>query len=237
MPPPRLPPVARDRRLRLRRATSPSRPGGSGGQFQCAYHGWRFDDGGTLKWAYCEEDFPQGSPCGKRNLVEIPCDTWAGFVFMHVTPGDAAGRPLSAQLDAVPGRVANYPLAHLRAARRIVYDVAANWKVLMENYNECYHCGPCTPSCARSSMRSRNRAAAGSTEAGVPQKEGTFTFTRTGRSDRAPFPGLSEDERTRHKGEIVYPNLAAAVGRPRGRSRSGRTARAHHHRVRLPVPS
>ena len=46
------------------------------GTFNCAYHGWRFDVDGTLVWVPCEEDFPQGSPCGKRNLVEIPCDLW-----------------------------------------------------------------------------------------------------------------------------------------------------------------
>ena len=41
----------------------------AGGEFQCAYHGWRFDNQGTLNWVYCEEDFPQGTPCGNRNLA------------------------------------------------------------------------------------------------------------------------------------------------------------------------
>ena len=47
----------------------------AGGEFQCAYHGWRFATDGTLTWVYDEDDFPQGNPCGNRNLVEIPCDT------------------------------------------------------------------------------------------------------------------------------------------------------------------
>ena len=33
-----------------------------------------------------------------------------------------------------------YPIGSLRSARRIEYDVAANWKVIGENYSECYHC-------------------------------------------------------------------------------------------------
>ena len=49
----------------------------AGGEFQCAYHGWRFDTTGECTWAYDEDDFPQGSPCGKLNLVEIPCETRA----------------------------------------------------------------------------------------------------------------------------------------------------------------
>ena len=47
------------------------------GEFECAYHGWRFGDDGNLNWVPDEDDFTQGSPCGKRNLVEMPSDTWA----------------------------------------------------------------------------------------------------------------------------------------------------------------
>src|SRR5918993_3572255 len=46
---------------------------------------------------------------------------------------------------------------------------------------------------------------------GVPHREGAWTFTATGQSDRAPFPGLDDDERTRHKGELVYPNLMLSL--------------------------
>ena len=44
-------------------------------------------------------------------------------------------------------------------------------------------------------------------DAGIPHREGAWTFTMSGTTDRAPLPGLDEDERMRHKGELVYPNL------------------------------
>ena len=44
-------------------------------------------------------------------------------------------------------------------------------------------------------------------ERGVEHREGAWTFTTTGTTDRAALPGLDDDERTRHKGELVYPNL------------------------------
>ena len=44
-------------------------------------------------------------------------------------------------------------------------------------------------------------------EDGIPHREGAWTFTTTGTTDRAPLPGLDEAERTRHKGDLVYPNL------------------------------
>jgi Rieske 2Fe-2S family protein len=91
---------------------------------------------------------------------------------------------------------------------RLSYEVEANWKILCENYNECYHCGPLHPElCA---IVPAFRAAGGSGlewERGVPHREGATTFTWNGTTDRAPFPGLSEDEKTRHKGELFYPNL------------------------------
>ena len=64
-------------------------------------------------------------------------DTWAGFVFINLDP-DA--EPLLDYLADLPAAVAHYPIASLRRARRIEYEVGANWKVIGENYSECYHC-------------------------------------------------------------------------------------------------
>jgi Rieske 2Fe-2S family protein len=42
---------------------------------------------------------------------------------------------------------------------------------------------------------------------GIPHRPGATTFTFSGTTDRMPFPGLSEEERDRHKGDLIYPNL------------------------------
>jgi phenylpropionate dioxygenase-like ring-hydroxylating dioxygenase large terminal subunit len=52
----------------------------------CPYHGWAYDLKGTLRVVPEEPDYPQGSPCGKLNLVEIPCEVWAGFVWFNMDP-------------------------------------------------------------------------------------------------------------------------------------------------------
>ncbi|HEU0244872.1 MAG TPA: RHO alpha subunit C-terminal catalytic domain-containing protein, partial [Candidatus Limnocylindrales bacterium] len=124
----------------------------------------------------------------------------------------AEGRTLAGQLGEIPARVARYPLADLRTARRIVYDVRANWKVIVENYNECYHCAGVHPELCRIVPAFRDKGGANlDWDNGVPQAEGTFTFTLTGTTDRAPFPGLDAFEQTRHKGELVYPNLMVSL--------------------------
>ncbi len=186
-------------------AGEPPRPCGRfRGSIVCPYHAWTYGLDGRLRLApFLDEG--RGLRKEDLSLYEARVETWAGFVFVHL--GEAA-RPLAEQLGEIPARVARYPLARLRIARRITYDVAANWKVIVENYNECYHCGPVHPELCEIVPAFRRRGGRDlDWERGVPHREGATTFTFTGTTDRAPFPGLSEEERTRHKGELAYPNL------------------------------
>jgi Rieske 2Fe-2S family protein len=103
-------------------------------------------------------------------------------------------------------------LAELETAARIVYPVAANWKAIVENYNECYHCGPVHPELVELVPAFRERGGSElDWERGIPHREGAWTFTATGTSNRSPFPGLSPEEQERHKGQLVYPNLMLSL--------------------------
>jgi glycine betaine catabolism A len=192
-------------------------PDGGHGHFsggiRCPYHSWTYTLEGALRTApFLEEG--HGLSKSDLSLHPVGVQAWGGFVFVHLTPAEAAGagRTLEAQLGAVPERLRRYPLSQLRVARRIQYDVAANWKVLLENYNECYHCGPVHPELCRLVPAFKQRGGADlDWERGIPHREGAWTFTGSGTSNRAPFEGLSEDERVRHKGELVYPNLLLSL--------------------------
>ncbi len=180
---------------------------------RCPYHSWTYTLEGALRTApFLDENDGLGK--GDLSLHPVGVASWGGFIFLHLTPADAQarGQTLQAQLGGVPERLRRYPLSELRVAKRVEYEIAANWKVMLENYNECYHCGSVHPELCRLVPAFKQRGGADlDWEKGIPHREGAWTFTGSGTTSRAPFEGLSEDERVRHKGELVYPNLLLSL--------------------------
>lgn len=175
----------------------------------CPYHQWSYDLDGRLVAAPHMGGAPGFDKSGV-SLYPVAVESWGGFFFLNLTPAEA--QPLAAQLGAVPARTRRYPLADLRVGHSIGYRVAANWKAICENYNECYHCGGVHPELCSVVPAFREAGGAGlDWSRGVPHREGAYTFTRSGTTARRPFPGLDEDEKTRHKGELVYPNLFVSL--------------------------
>ncbi len=177
----------------------------------CPYHAWTYDlDGQLLKAPFMNKE--NGFDASKVHLHPVGVETWGGFIFLNLTPANAP--PFEDTIAVAKRRFENYPLKDLRIARTISYEVNANWKVLCENYNECYHCGPVHPELCRIVPAFREAGGAGlDWERGVPHREGATTFSFSGESSRRSFPGLNEDEQVRHKGELVYPNLFLSLAR------------------------
>jgi Rieske 2Fe-2S family protein len=191
--------------------TQPGRSGCFGGTIRCPYHGWTYALDGSLRAAPFLPDLRRYRE--QLGLHQVDTGEWGGFVFARLNPAaEPDAEPLEHWLDGVPGRLASYPLPELRTGSRLVYQVAANWKVILENYNECYHCGPVHPElCELVPDFRRGGGAALDWEDGVPHRPGATTFTRTGTTRRRPFPGLSAAEQERHKGELVLPNLMLSL--------------------------
>lgn len=183
---------------------------------RCGYHSWTYALDGRLLRAPHTEDVDALDP-GSFGLHPVSVGTWGGFVFVRLTDGGLATvASLADELGAVPERTMRYPLAELVSAHRAVYEVAANWKVVAENYKECYHCGPVHPELTRLVPAFGDGAtgpdgAGLDWAAGIPHREGAWTFSFTGTSPRPPFPNLDETERVRHFGELVYPNLLLSL--------------------------
>jgi Rieske 2Fe-2S family protein len=134
---------ARDGRLRAfynvcqhRGTAVVEEPCGKAVRFQCPYHAWIYDLEGNLVRAKHTEELEDFS-LEDYGLNSVRLETWQGFVFLNLDPGAA---PLADQLGDLVERFERFDFAALRPARRITYDVAANWKFVAENYSECYHC-------------------------------------------------------------------------------------------------
>ncbi len=188
------------------------RGGVMGGKLiRCPYHAWTYDlDGRLVNAPHLAGQ--EGFAPDEIHLHPVGVAEWGGFVFLNLTPGSAPD--FSLEVSGPAQRLRRYPLAELRVGRRIDYTVQANWKVLCENYNECYHCGPVHPELCAIVPRFREQGGSNlDWERGIEHREGATTFTASGESARRSFPGLDEDEQTRHKGELLLPNLFLSLSR------------------------
>jgi Rieske 2Fe-2S family protein len=178
---------------------------------RCPYHAWTYDLDGRLVNAPHLADQPGFEP-GEIGLHPVAVETWGGFVFLNLSPESA--EDFRAWVSGPAQRLARYPLADLRVGQVSDYTVKANWKVLCENYNECYHCGPVHPELCAIVPAFRDGGGADLDWArGIPHREGATTFTASGETDRRSFPGLDADEQVRHKGEMLLPNLWLSLSR------------------------
>ncbi|MBV9232917.1 MAG: aromatic ring-hydroxylating dioxygenase subunit alpha [Candidatus Eremiobacteraeota bacterium] len=182
------------------------------GAIRCPYHGWAYAlDGRLIASPFVD---PGDVPERARRLHPVEVAQWGGFLFLRLDREGArcASETLEAQLGPIPQRLARYPLAELETARTLRYEVAANWKVILENYNECYHCAGVHPELCRVVPAFKDHGGGRlDWERGIEHRDGAWTFTFTGTSTRAPFATLDDDERVRHKGELIYPNFMLSL--------------------------
>ena len=178
---------------------------------RCPYHAWTYDlDGRLVNAPFMDEQ--EGFEAGDIALHPVGVACWGGFVFLNLQPEGAPD--FSAHIAGVDQRLIRYGLNDLRTGPVLEYTVHANWKVICENYNECYHCGPVHPELCAVVPAFRERGGADlDWDRGIPHREGATTFTATGETSRASFPDLDADEQTRHKGEMLLPNLFLSLAR------------------------
>jgi len=103
---------------------------------QCPYHAWTYALDGRLIGAPHMNEV-EGFDKKAYPLHRVALAEWEGFLFVNLDP---AAVPAEQWFAPLVGRFANYNLPTVRTVRRIEYDVRANWKLILQNYNECLHC-------------------------------------------------------------------------------------------------
>jgi glycine betaine catabolism A len=236
-------------------------------RIQCPYHNWTYDLAGRLLAAphmpsgFCKEEYP---------LHRAGCDVWDGHVFVFLGQGlsdaadagplifNGAGAPrismssappaLRDQLMDLPQRFAAWHMGELRLGRRIVYDVKANWKLIVLNYNECLHCPNLHPALNKLHhyLGADNVAPTSSYCGGAMGfREHVETMSTDGRRRRNALPGLNEAQRQQVLYFAIYPNLFLSLHPdymmthtlwPRAHNRTEIVCEWHFHPAELAKP-
>ena len=105
---------------------------------QCHYHGWTYNLDGTLRNAPRENEQREFAK-ERLGLAPFAVETWGPLIFVNPAPAATPLRDVIGELPAIFARV-GIDFAQMRMLRRDVYEIAANWKIVVENFNECYHC-------------------------------------------------------------------------------------------------
>lgn len=109
----------------------------------CRYHGWTYDlDGQLVGASRMGDDFDKSGIALKRIHVEL----LDGMIFVNFAENPA---PFSPVREGLAECLAPYDLKNAKVAHRQSYPIAANWKLAVENYCECYHCAPAHPEYSR----------------------------------------------------------------------------------------
>ena len=179
------------------------------GRIQCPYHGWTYALDGSLVGAphmdqpgFARADYP---------LRAVAVDTWEGHIFLNFA---APTRPLAGQLGELPEKFAAWRMAELRLHRGIVYEVKANWKLIVANYNECLHCPLVHPTLNKLTdyLGADNEAPSADYIGGAMGfRGGAETMSFGGVRRRDYLPGLSEEQRKIVNYYAVYPNLLLSL--------------------------
>src|ERR1043166_849799 len=125
---------------------------GHASAIQCPYHAWTYGLDGRLIGAPHMNEV-RGFDKAHYSLHPVNLGVWEGFIFVNLTkkknrkprPSEAApGRDGFVSLERwfgpLNGKFRHWNMSILRPAKRVQYDVRANWKLMFENYSECYHC-------------------------------------------------------------------------------------------------
>jgi phenylpropionate dioxygenase-like ring-hydroxylating dioxygenase large terminal subunit len=181
---------------------------GSGNRetLQCPYHAWTYGLDGSLRAAPRSDEEPH-FPKDELGLCAVAVDTWGPFVFVNA---ERDAEPLADALGSMPAQVVELGLDvdDLVFYTRWEAEVEANWKIVSENFLECYHCQVAHPQLAEMLDVSAD-AYALSTDGRLSSQRGP---TREGGGTTMHLDG----ELPRSQFHFLWPNLGVNIfpGRP-----------------------
>jgi Rieske 2Fe-2S family protein len=185
-------------------------PGGSAHArgIRCPYHAWVYALDGECRATPRFGDVP-GFDRAEFPLVQARAVEWHGWVFVNAS-GDA--EPFDEHVGNLGVAVDDYAPERLVLGATHGYEIRANWKIVIENYLECYHCSNIHPELCEVTPPESDTVYpedADGVWVGGPMvlRDHAETMSLTGESLGVPIPGLPA-ARLREVGyAVLFPNL------------------------------
>jgi glycine betaine catabolism A len=177
---------------------------------RCPYHAWTYGLDGRLlgaSWMDGLDDFDVAD----YPLHAVGLALWEGFVFLNLSENP---QPFEESHRPILTRFSRYNLPSLRSMRRIDYDVKANWKLMLENYSECYHCAPVHPTLVKLSPADSgaNDLTSGPFLGGyMTVNDHAGSMTMSGRACAIPVAELPEEDHARVYYYALFPNMLLSL--------------------------
>ncbi|MBL4621410.1 MAG: aromatic ring-hydroxylating dioxygenase subunit alpha [Immundisolibacteraceae bacterium] len=106
--------------------------------FSCDFHGWTYSNQGELAFVPDEGQFFNLDK-NKLGLVSLQCETWKGFIFINADPDPS--QSLIEYLGGLGDQLKDFPFEQMVPMHRLEAEVNANWKVIIDAFQESYHAG------------------------------------------------------------------------------------------------
>jgi Rieske 2Fe-2S family protein len=176
------------------------------GKFRCPYHAWTYELDGRLTGApnmekvegFRMEDYPLGA---------VATAIWDGHIFINMAERPI---PFAEHLAGLDKKFAPWGMADLKLVERRVYNLKANWKLILQNYSECMHCPIAHPQ-----LNKLSHYMSGDNEPPQPTylggsmdlRPGIKSMTTDGQSNHANLPGISAEDSRRVYYYAFLPNF------------------------------
>jgi Rieske 2Fe-2S family protein len=181
-----------------------------GKAIRCMYHAWTYGLDGRLIAAPNMRDMPDLMK-EDYGLHQLRAEQWLGYVWVNLDP-DAP--PLAAQVEPqLVNRLGGldildrYGIGQLGVATTIAYEVDSNWKAIIENFMECYHCATIHPELTAALPQfSSGYGSISGTGTGATFAEHVEGFCLSGKTARPPLPGLLPEDDRLFQAIVLRPN-------------------------------
>jgi glycine betaine catabolism A len=177
---------------------------------QCPYHAWTYALDGRLIGAPSSSDI-EGFMKADYPLRSVAIEPWEGFLFINLAEDP---EPFTTAYHRLIGRFTRFNLPNLALGRTIEYDVRSNWKLLFQNYSECYHCGPVHPPLAKLTppTSGENDLVEGPFTGGfMVLNQGHQSLTMSGRACGVMVGDLPKEDHNRVYYYAIFPNLLLSL--------------------------